>query len=49
MGRWSFGDTTGQEDGVTDGLFRFTRPLTGSYFWCPPVAGGKLDLGAVGL
>jgi putative iron-dependent peroxidase len=40
---------TGQEDGITDGLFRFTRPLTGSYFWCPPVAGGKLDLGAVGL
>lgn len=40
---------TGQEDGVTDGLFRFTRPLTGSYFWCPPVADGKLDLAAVGL
>ncbi len=40
---------TGQEDSITDGLFRFTRPITGSYFWCPPVADGKLDLGAVGL
>ena len=40
---------TGQEDGITDALFRFTRPLTGSYFWCPPVAGGKLDLGTVGI
>jgi putative iron-dependent peroxidase len=40
---------TGQEDGVIDALFRFTRPVTGSYFWCPPVAKGKLDLGAVGL
>jgi putative iron-dependent peroxidase len=40
---------TGQEDGIADGLFRFTRPVTGSYFWCPPVAGGKLDLSAVGI
>jgi putative iron-dependent peroxidase len=39
----------GLEDGIADGLFRFTRPLTGSYFWCPPVAGGKLDLRALGL
>ena len=39
----------GEEDGITDGLFRFTRPVTGSYFWCPPVAGGKLDLRALGL
>ena len=43
------GRMTGQEDGITDGLFRFTRPLTGSYFWCPPVAHGKLDLAAIGL
>ena len=39
----------GAEDGVTDALFRFTRPISGSYFWCPPVAGGCLDLTAVGL
>ena len=40
---------TGQEDGIVDGLFRFTRPISGSYFWCPPVKGGKLDLSAIGL
>jgi putative iron-dependent peroxidase len=39
----------GEEDGITDALFRFTRPLTGAYFWCPPVAGGRLDLRALGL
>lgn len=40
---------TGQEDGVIDGLFRFTRPISGSYFWCPPTVDGKLDLTAVGM
>jgi len=39
----------GEEDGVTDALFRFTRPVTGSYFWCPPVRDGKLDLSALGV
>ena len=39
----------GAEDGVTDALFRFTRPISGSYFWCPPVANGRLDLTALGL
>lgn len=39
----------GAEDGITDALFRFTRPLTGAYFWCPPVKGKKIDLGALGL
>jgi putative iron-dependent peroxidase len=39
----------GAEDGVTDALFRFTRPISGSYFWCPPVANGRLDLTAFGL
>jgi putative iron-dependent peroxidase len=39
----------GLEDGIQDGLFRFTRPLTGAYFWCPPVRDGKLDLSALGL
>jgi len=34
----------GMEDGITDGLFRFTQPLNGAYFWCPPVSEGKLDL-----
>jgi putative iron-dependent peroxidase len=39
----------GGEDGVSDALFRFTRPLTGAYFWCPPVTSqGRIDLRAVG-
>lgn len=40
---------TGHEDGVTDALFRFTRPVTGAYYWCPPVKGHHLDLRALGL
>jgi putative iron-dependent peroxidase len=39
----------GLEDGVIDSLFRFTRPLTGGYFWCPPVRGERLDLRALGI
>ena len=37
----------GADDGIVDRLFRFTRPVTGAFFWCPPVAAGRLDLGAV--
>ncbi|HEX9445954.1 MAG TPA: Dyp-type peroxidase [Candidatus Binatia bacterium] len=39
----------GAEDGVTDALFKFTRPVSGGYFWCPPVQNGRLDLRALGL
>ena len=39
----------GQEDGKIDGLFAFTRPVSGSYFWCPPISNGKLKLTAIGL
>jgi putative iron-dependent peroxidase len=39
----------GAEDGITDAIFKFTRPVTGSYFWCPPVANGRLDLRALSL
>jgi porphyrinogen peroxidase len=39
----------GAEDGIADALFKFTRPISGSYFWCPPIRGGKLDLRALGL
>lgn len=42
------GRMSGQEDNILDGLFRFTRPISGSYFWCPPVANGRLDLTALG-
>ena len=38
---------TGADDGIADHLFRFTRPVTGACFWCPPVRGGHLDLRAI--
>ena len=40
---------TGSEDGITDALYRFTRPLDGSYYWCPPMKNGKPDLSALSL
>lgn len=40
---------SGAEDGIVDALFRFTRPLTGATFWCPPRRDGRLDLRALGL
>ncbi len=39
----------GKEDAVSDALFSFTRPVSGAYFWCPPVKAGKLDLSVIGL
>ena len=39
----------GAEDGIIDALFGFTRPVTGAYFWCPPMRHGRLDLRALGL
>jgi porphyrinogen peroxidase len=40
---------TGLEDGITDGIYRFSKPVSGAYFWCPPVLDGHLDLRAIGL
>jgi putative iron-dependent peroxidase len=34
----------GLEDGASDGLFRFSRPVTGSYFHCPPLVDGTIRL-----
>jgi len=39
----------GCDDNIIDGIFEFTRPVTGAYFWCPPVHEGKMDLSALGL
>jgi porphyrinogen peroxidase len=39
----------GAEDGIVDALFTFTRPISGSYFWCPPMKNRRLDLRAIGL
>jgi putative iron-dependent peroxidase len=39
----------GQDDGIADALFGFSKPVTGAYFWCPPMRGGQLDLSAIGI
>jgi putative iron-dependent peroxidase len=39
----------GAEDRIVDGLFQYTRPISGSYFWCPPMRNWRLDLRALGL
>lgn len=39
----------GEEDGIPDALFRFTQPISGSYYWCPPMKGGRMDLSALGV
>jgi len=39
----------GQDDGVTDALFKISKPVTGAFFWCPPLHEGRLDLRLLGL
>ncbi len=39
----------GLDDGIVDALFTFSRPLTGSYYWCPPIRGKHLDLSSLGI
>ena len=39
----------GLDDGVVDGLTRFTRAVSGGYYFCPPLKDGALDLRALGL
>ncbi|WP_298932520.1 Dyp-type peroxidase [uncultured Ramlibacter sp.] len=39
----------GQEDGITDAMFAISKPVTGAYFWCPPMRDGKLDLRQIGV
>lgn len=39
----------GYDDGIVDALFSFTRPVTGHYFWCPPMREGRLDLSLLGI
>jgi putative iron-dependent peroxidase len=38
----------GLDDGIVDALFTFSRPVTGGYYWCPPVSAGRLDLRRLG-
>lgn len=37
----------GLEDGIPDAVFRFSRAVSGAYYWCPPARDGRLDLAAV--
>jgi putative iron-dependent peroxidase len=37
----------GGDDDITDALFTFTRPISGSFYWCPPMHDGQLDLRAL--
>jgi len=39
----------GHDDAITDGVFSFSHPISGAYFWCPAVSDGKLNLVGVGL
>lgn len=38
----------GLEDGIVDGLLRFSRAASGGYYWCPPLEGGAFDLRSLG-
>lgn len=37
----------GLDDGITDGLFTFSKPLTGGYYWCPPVNETGIDFSLI--
>ncbi|RKF17764.1 Dyp-type peroxidase [Alginatibacterium sediminis] len=37
----------GCDDGIEDGLYQFSRPVNGSYYWCPAQIDGQLDLSAL--
>lgn len=39
----------GQHDGIVDAMFKISAPVTGAYFWCPPMRAGRLDLRRLGL
>lgn len=34
----------GLDDGIVDGVFTYSKALTGGYYWCPPVVDGRLQL-----
>jgi putative iron-dependent peroxidase len=39
----------GLDDGIADALFQFSRPVTGGFYWCPPVRTNRVDLRAIGM
>jgi porphyrinogen peroxidase len=34
---------SGADDGVTDALYTMSKPVTGAYFWCPPIVNGAIQ------
>lgn len=32
----------GADDGITDAVFKMSKPITGSFFWCPPIENGQI-------
>ncbi len=34
----------GMDDGITDALFTFSKPISGNYYWCPPLGKEGLNL-----
>ncbi len=41
------GRMVGLDDGIVDALFQFSRPVTGGYYWCPPLVNDRLELSAL--
>ncbi len=39
-----FARMTGEEDGIVDGLFKFSKILSTQFLWCPPFVKGQLLL-----
>lgn len=39
----------GLDDGIADALFRFSRPVTGAFYWCPPSRNNRADLRVIGI
>lgn len=40
---------SGAEDGHVDRIFTISKPIASSYFWCPPIKQGRVNLSCLGL
>ena len=34
----------GIDDGIVDGVFKFSKIMNTNYLWCPPIKNGTLDI-----
>lgn len=37
----------GAEDGIVDALYSISTPISGAYYWCPPMKAGRIDFSAL--